>query len=262
MPQKLLKFLFIFPILLSLFACRPLSPTDPDFNASVLYDIFPALADSIFRDNRFFYFISHPPIPYPPFPPEVHSPLLELPFFDSFFIQGKNKEILGTFYSASLWNHLVYKRIRDSLENDNTTLVMFIPDTTILLKNSDKNMINKKFESENLIPDSTLNGKNYWIDIHQLRASKKYECEYIPSDFDIRDLLPEYDFVLNGLIEISSIYFDTTYTTGYFMVTEVTIPSGNYKPEPMGGSVYLIKIIKREKFWQIESIELKSFGHF
>lgn len=259
---KLLCLLCIFSSLISCQSKSPGSPGSPEYNASVLYEIFPAMGDSIFSDNRFFEFISPPPPPPPPPPRLPMVSVLEMPFFYKLFIIGYYKEIRGTYYTEFISSRQYFKEIKDSLRNDDITLVMAVSENVVSLGDNDKKKLEMLFANSNLVLDSTMNKNDYKLDIQQLKANKKYDFKYISGNYELDEILPKYEYVLNGIIEISSIYFDTTYSVGYFIVKDIMISSIDYKPKPVGEADYLVKIIKNEKNWEIESVDLQSTRHF
>jgi len=151
--KKQLTFLLI-SIILVLFGCEK-RQSELEFEQSVVYEIFPALMDSLNFDFRL----------KPPSPPR--------PFFN------EKGEIIGT-DTIGIGKELAdYEKRKAELEADSVKLVIAISDSVYPLKIEERNQLLEYFKKQNLKLDSTDLSKEYKIELNKLIANKKLRFKYL-----------------------------------------------------------------------------------
>ena len=184
-----LLLILIFPLL---FSCEQKS-SELKFEQAVVYEIFPALMDSLHRDFRL------KPPPPPPKP-----------------IINENGEIIGrdsTGFQQALSD---FKERKAELEADTVTLVIAVRDSVDLLENEEKNRLLSHFSNYDIKLDTTDLSTKYKLQINHLETNNdKVQFRYrskFPEGSDIWE--EEYDFHLSGITSISRIQFDSTKSFG------------------------------------------------
>lgn len=182
--------LLLIPIVLLLFNCEK-KPSDLEFEQSVVYEIFPALMDSLHFDFRL----------KPPKPPR---PIL-----------NEKGEIIGTDTTGIGKSLADYEKRKAQLKADSVKLVVAIRDSVYPLEIEERKLLLEHFSKKNLKLDSTDLSANYKIEINKLIADNnlrfKYRSEF-PKDGDIWK--KEYPFHLSGVTYLTRIQFDSTRSYG------------------------------------------------
>ncbi len=186
-----LLLILLFPLL---FSCEQNSSA-LKFEQGVVYEIFPALMDSLHRDFRL------KPPPPPPKP-----------------ILNENGEIIGrdsTGFHQALSN---FKESKAELEAYTVTLVIAVRDSVDLLENEEKNRLLSHFSKYDIKLDTTDLSTKYKLHINHLETNNdkvqfRYRSEF-PEGSDIWE--EEYDFHMSGITSISRIQFDSTKSFGVF----------------------------------------------
>jgi hypothetical protein len=178
-------------ISLILFCCKK-KQSDLEFEQSVVYEIFPALMDSLHFDFR----LILPPPPMPSY--------------------NENGEVIGTDSIEIVKILREYNRRKLELKTDSVKLVVAIRDSVYKLETEEINHLLKHFAKQNLKLDSTTDLTfRYKIDLEKLNADEKLKFKYsseFPMGSDIWK--KEYDFHLSGVTHLSRIQFDTTKSFG------------------------------------------------
>jgi hypothetical protein len=182
--------LLLIPIFVLLFSCKK-KQSELEFEQSVVYEIFPALMDSLHFDFR----LKPPPPPRPIF--------------------NEKGEIIVTDTTGIEKTLAVYEKRKAELKADSVKLVIAIRDSVYSLEKTEKNQLLKHFSKHNLSLDSTDLSSEYKIDLKKLIADKKLEFKYL-SEFPKGGNIwkKEYDFHLSGTTSLSRIQFDSTKSFG------------------------------------------------
>jgi hypothetical protein len=126
-----------------------------EFEKSVVYEIFPALMDSLHYDLRL----------YPPPPPKA--------------IYDKQGKYIGIDTTGTEQVIAEYNKRRAELKADSVKLVIAINDSVYPLEKRESSQLLKHFSEHNLKLDSTDLSTNYKIDLTKLRADKKLRFKYL-----------------------------------------------------------------------------------
>lgn len=188
MTKKLTFFLTL--IIELLFSCEK-KQSDLEFEQSVVYEIFPALMDSLHFDLR----LTPPPLPRPIF--------------------NEKGEIIGTDTTGIAIALTEYQKRKAELKADSVKLVIAINDSVYSLEKRERNQLLKHFVEYNLKLDSTDLSAEYKIDLNKLQADKKLRFKYL-SEFPKGSAIwkKEYDFHLSSTTGLSRIQFDSTKSFG------------------------------------------------
>ncbi|GGK12926.1 hypothetical protein GCM10007962_04130 [Yeosuana aromativorans] len=177
-------------MILVLFSCEK-KQSELEFEQSVLYEIFPALMDSLHFDFR----IKPPPPPRPIF--------------------NEKGEIIGTDTTGIGKALAGYEERKAELNADSVKLVVAIRDSVYPLKTEERNQLLKHFQNQNLKLDSTDLSTEYKIELNKLIADKKLRFKYLSEFPEGKDIWKkEYSFHLGGLTNLTRIQFDTTKSFG------------------------------------------------
>ena len=152
MTKKLTFFLILMIGLL--FSCEK-KQSDLEFEQSVVYEIFPALMDSLHFDLR----LTPPPPPRPIF--------------------NEKGEIIGTDTTGIAKALTEYQKRKAELKADSVKLVIAINDSVYSLDKRERNQLLKHFAEYNLKLDSTDLSAKYKIDLNKLQADKKLRFKYL-----------------------------------------------------------------------------------
>ncbi len=188
MTKKLTLLLILISVLL--FNCDK-KQSELEFEQSVVYEIFPALMDSLHYDFRL----------KPPRPPK--------PIFN------EKGEIIGSDTTGIAKALADYRKRKTELKADSIKLVIAIKDSVYSLEMKEREQLLKHFSKYNLILDSNDLSIEYRIDLEKLKAEDKLEFKYrseFPKGSNIWK--KEYDFYLNETTSLSRIQFDSTKSFG------------------------------------------------
>ncbi|GGE29132.1 hypothetical protein [Psychroflexus planctonicus] len=215
--------LLLISIILVLFSCEK-KQSELEFEQSVVYEIFPALMDSLHFDFR----LNPPPPPRPVF--------------------NEKGEIIGTDTTGIGKALSDYEKKKAELKADSVKLVVAIRDSVYPLELDEKNQLLEHFQSHNLKLDSTDLSTEYKIDLNKLIADKNLRFKYL-SDFPEGTNIwkKDYDFHFSGVAYLSRIQFDKTKNFG---VLESEISCGR-----LCGAGIRVFIKKVKGKWIIEKIE-------
>jgi hypothetical protein len=182
--------LLLIPIFLLLINCKK-KHSELEFEKSVVYEIFPALMDSLHYDLRL----------YPPPPPKA--------------IYDKQGKYIGIDTTGTEQVIAEYNKRRAELKADSVKLVIAINDSVYPLEKRESSQLLKHFSEHNLKLDSTDLSTNYKIDLTKLRADKKLRFKYL-SEFPKGSAIwkKKYDFYFSGTTSLSRIQFDSTKSFG------------------------------------------------
>jgi hypothetical protein len=188
MTKKLL--LLLTSVTLFFFSCEE-RHSDLEFEKSVAYEIFPALMDSLYFDNRLI----------PPPPPK--------PIFND------SGEIVGVDTSGDGKVLVNYEKIKSEFMADTVKMVIAIRDSVYSLDGEERIQLVRHFADEKLKLDTTYSTALYKIDLDKLNASEELEFRYL-SEFPSGSTIwnKEYDFHLSGTTNLSRIQFDSTKSFG------------------------------------------------
>lgn len=216
--------LSLIPILILLFSCEK-KQSELEFEQSVVYEIFPALMDSLDFDFR----LKLPPPPRPIF--------------------NELGEIIGTDTTGIGKGLADYEKRKAQLKTDSVKLVVAIRDSVYPLKREVRNQLLEHFQYQNLKLDSTDLSTEYKIDLNKLIADKKLRFKYL-SDFSKGSAIwkKEYPFHLSGVTYLTRIQFDTTKSFG---VLESGMGCGR-----LCGFSGLVFIRKTNGKWIIDEIKI------
>ncbi|TRZ45131.1 hypothetical protein [Robertkochia solimangrovi] len=163
-----------------------------EFEQSVVYEIFPALMDSLHFDYR---------LKPPPPPPR--------PIFNE---QG---EIIGTDTTGIAKASNEYLQRKAELKADSVKLVIAINDSVYPIGKKEGDQLLKYFAENNLRLDSTDISTKYLIDLNKLQADKKLRFKYLSEFPEGSDIWKkDYNFHLSGTTSLSRIQFDSTKSFG------------------------------------------------
>jgi len=182
--------LLLISIFVLVFSCEK-KQSELEFEQSVVYEIFPALMDSLHFDFR----LIPPPPPRPVF--------------------NEKGEIIRTDTTGIGKGLADYEKRKAELKADPVKLVVAIRDSVYPLKTEERNQLLDHFPNQNLKLDSTDLSTEYKIDLNKLIADKKLRFKYLsdfPKGSDIWK--KEYPFHLSGVTHLTRIQFDTTKTFG------------------------------------------------
>ncbi len=182
--------LLLFSLCILLFSCEK-KQSDFEFEQSVVYEIFPALIDSLHFDYRL-----KPPAP----PILIYDKKGKIIAFDT---TGNNKKIA------------YYEKRKAKLKADSVKLVIVIRDTVYPLGKEEKKQLLKHFSKYDLNPEKSNLSFGYKIELEKLIADKKLEFKYqsdFPKGSDIWN--KEYSFHISGTTSLSRIQFDSTKSFG------------------------------------------------
>ncbi|PTM08159.1 MAG: hypothetical protein DA407_08750 [Bacteroidetes bacterium] len=191
MTKKLTLLLFLISVLY--FRCDK-KQTELEFEQSVVYEIFPALMDSLYYDFRL-------KLPRPPKP-----------------IFNEKGEIIGTDTTGNGKELADYKKRKTELKADSIKLVIAIRDSVYSLELKEREELLKHFSEHNLILNSNDFSTEYKIDLEKLIADDKLKFKYL-SEFPkggSNIWKNEYAFYLNATTSLSRIQFDSTKSFGIF----------------------------------------------
>jgi hypothetical protein len=182
--------LLLIPIFLLLFNCEK-KQSELEFEQSVVYEIFPALMDSLHFDFRLI----------PPRPPR--------PVFN------EKGEIIGTDTTGIGKALADYKKRKVELKADSVKLVIAINDSVYSLEKKESAELLKHYSKLNLSLDTTDLTTEYKIELKKLIADQKLKFKYL-SEFPKGSAIwkKEYDFHLSGTTSLSRIQFDSTKSFG------------------------------------------------
>ena len=182
--------LLLIPIMLFLFNCEK-KQSDLEFEQSVVYEIFPALMDSLHFDFRL----------KPPTPPR--------PIFN------EKGEIIGTDTTGIAKSLADYEKRKAQLKADSVKLVVAIRDSVYPLEIEERKQLLEHFPNQNLKLDSTDLSTYYKIEINKLIADNKLRFKYLSEFPEGSDIWKkEYPFHLSGVTHLTRIQFDTTKSFG------------------------------------------------
>ena len=226
--KKRLSIFFIILISLVLFlnCIEKERVSDTDFEQAVVYEIFPAILDSIHQDWRL--------VPPPPPPPS---------YIDS---NGKEVKSDSTRFLISMAK---WKKRKGVILKDNALIYLSIQDSVLSFEENDSIELTKHFKNKNIKLASNDLANKYKLDLSKLRANEgnilfKYQSEF-PKGREFWKT--EYDFYLAASIAITRIQFDTSKTHG--------VLSAGYNMGLLNGLGVRIFIIKDEKGkWIIDDI--------
>ena len=188
-----IKYLFfLISIFLGLLSCNK-KQTNLEFDQAVMYEIFPALIDSLHFDSRL--------LPPPP---------LKL-------IYDENEKVIGIDTIEKAKAFALYRNRKEELKADSVKLVIAIKDSTYVLNNKNKKELIKHFADQNLSLDKSFIDTNFKIELNKLKANKKFQFKYY-SDFpaDRSIWRKKYDFEFSGIIDFSRVQFDSSKNFGVF----------------------------------------------
>ena len=226
--KKKLSILFIILVSLVLFLnCNGKERiSDTDFEQAVIYEIFPAILDSIHQDRRL--------IPPPP-PPPSH-------------IDSNGKEVKSD-SSRFLMSMEKWKKRKKIILKNNALIYLSIQDSVLSFEENDNIELIKHFKHKNLKLASNDFANRYKLDLSRLRANEgnirfKYQSEF-PKGREFWKT--KHDFYLAASIAITRIQFDISKTHG--------VLSAGYNMGLLNGIGVRIFIIKDEKGkWVIDDI--------
>jgi hypothetical protein len=180
----------IISILLVLIVCNK-KQSELEFEQSVIYEIFPALIDSLHFDSR----------NITPPPPK--------PIFD------KKNNIIGIDTTGMAKIFSEYKKRMAELKADSIKLIIAIKDSAYSLEKRRKNELIKHFSNKNLSLNNSSTNTKYKIDINSLTANSKFLFRYY-SEFPPGRAIwtKDYDFQFSGIMSFSRIQFDSTKSYG------------------------------------------------
>ena len=207
--------------------------SDTEYEQAVLYEIIPAILDSIYYDKR---------IPIPPPPPP------------GFFDKEKYKTDINTAiedyrksdrYKSDMAN---MHRVKDSLKNDPAPVFLVVSDSVNHFEKTDPKALSKHFK----IPDSLIkqSGKDYKIDLNRLKSNnEKIKFKYRSAYPEAREFWrTDYGYFIAANIGFSRILFDKTKTYG--------VLNFGFTMDILNGSGFRIFIKKNRKGkWLIDKIE-------
>ena len=182
--------LLLISIILILFGCEK-KQSELEFEKSVVYEIFPALMDSLHFDFRL-----KPPRPSKP-------------------VFNEKGEIIGTDTTGIGKVLADYKKRKAELKADSIKLVIAINDSVYSLEKKESNELLKHYSELNLSLDTTDLTTEYKIELKKLIADKKLKFKYL-SEFPKGSAIwkKEYNFHLSGTTSLSRIQFDSTKSFG------------------------------------------------
>ncbi|MBC9796902.1 hypothetical protein [Sinomicrobium weinanense] len=183
-----MKHLFPFIILALILSGCHRKQTAPEYGQQIMYEVFPALMDSVCKG---LYEITPPPPPPPPV--SIHADSSEI------------AEALAE-----------YEKIIAGLKPGSKELVIAIMDSIYPPEPGSKNELVAHFASLNLSPDTTDIYAAYKVDPKKLKNNKKIRFRYRSEFPKYNALKGAYNFDLMGIIEFSGIQFDTTGSYGVF----------------------------------------------
>jgi len=177
-------------IILVLFSCEK-KQSELEYEQSVVYEIFPALMDSLDFDFRL--------IPPPP-PRPIFSEKGEIIRIDTTGMGKKLKE---------------YEQKKAELKTEPIELVVAISDTVFLLREIDRKELLRHFSKSNLKLDNSNISSTYKIEIDKLITDENLKFKYL-SEFPSGSAIweSEYPFNLSGITYLTRIQFDTTKSFG------------------------------------------------
>jgi len=207
------------------------------FEQAVLYEIFPAIIDSIYFESR---------LTPPPPPPES--------FFDKEEYKNNIDKAIKDYRQSSKFKKDIkeWKRKKDSLKRDKSSIFIVVFDTVKGFEPEDLNKLSKHFQIENINLDSLnfMSGKEFRINLSRLKSNnEKIKFKYFSESPSGREFWrAKYDFFIAAKIEFSKILFDKTKTYGVLNV--------GYNSGILNGKGFRIFIKKNEKgAWRIDKID-------
>jgi len=195
-----------------------------EFEQTVFYELFPALADSIHFDIR----LSHP------IPP--------MPIFD------ENDSLIGVDTTGMTKRLVDYEKRKAELNADSTRLVIAIKDSVFSIDEIDRKELIIHYEELGIKVDSSNENLNYLIDLTKLKTEyKKIHFKYLSEFPDKSEFWStKYNFHLVGSTGFSRIQFDKTKSFG--------VLNSYYSCGRLCGGGYRIFIKNVKGKWEIDKI--------
>ena len=226
--KKRLSILFIILVSLILFLnCKEKGRiSDTEFEQAVIYEIFPAILDSIYQDRRL--------IPTPPPPPS---------YIDS---NGKELKSDSTRFLISMEK---WKKRKKIILKNNAPIYLSIQDSVLSFEENDSIELTKHFKNKNIKLASNDLATKYKLDLSRLSANNedirfKYQSEFSKG---LEFWKTKHDFYLAASIAITRIQFDMSKNYG--------VLSAGYNTGALNGYGVRIFIIKDENGkWAIDNI--------
>ena len=203
-------------IFLTLFNCVK-QQSELEFEQSVVYEIFPAIMDSLHYDFR----IAPPPPPPPPKPinkDTLHYDSRIAPPPPPKLLSNKKEKIIKTDTTGIGKGLAANKKNIEELEADSVKLVVAVRDFAYSLEKKEKNQLLKHFSEQNLKLDKTDLSTEYKIELNKFKTDK-FNYKYL-SGFPKGKYIWEtdYNFHLSATSFLTRIQFDSTKSFGILKI--------------------------------------------